>query len=314
MPADIKAKFDQQPFEGKYEYICLDQPPWARERDDEDDDDDENEEPLDSGEKLFEKPASEHPDHKWILMRESLELLSDNCKETMQRDPDNFGMYVYNDYFWYAVIDLIERLCKSADTANKANDVHKLWAIVAAMGHFLNHGNDADRIQALTLIVGRTVLTALENVRQVGELHKNSKFKDLGLVMALYVNFSAERGGISVERTLDDNANTDWVKTIVAYALKADINITEIGVAGIEDLIENMDVDAFDQEKPNWKLSTSLNTFWRKYHTDAPIMGGGHFNITKWSRAERAEHAFDKEDPLKDFSEKDIKSGKLMPA
>ena len=59
---------------------------------------------------MFDKPAKDHPDHKHIFTKATLELLSDNVKETAQRDPDNFGMYVYNDFFNYAVLDLIEEL------------------------------------------------------------------------------------------------------------------------------------------------------------------------------------------------------------
>lgn len=36
------------------------------------------------------------------------------------------------------------------------------------------------------------------------------------------------------------------------------------------------------------------------------------FNILQMSRAERAGHAFDKKDPLAEFSEKDLKAGNLM--
>lgn len=55
------------------------------------------------------------------------------------------------------------------------------------------------------------------------------------------------------------------------------------------------------------------NDYMKHHRTDGPAMGGPCFNIMQWSRDERAEYAFDNEDPLKDISEADIKSGKLMP-
>ena len=43
MPADIKTKFDKQPFEGPYEYVCLNKPKGADEDSDEDERDSEDE-------------------------------------------------------------------------------------------------------------------------------------------------------------------------------------------------------------------------------------------------------------------------------
>lgn len=39
-------------------------------------------------------------------------------------------------------------------------------------------------------------------------------------------------------------------------------------------------------------------------------IGGHHYDITKWTRAERAKHAFDKKDPLSDEIVKGLKEGK----
>lgn len=129
---DIKTKFLQTPFDGKYEYVCFDPPSWANEDDGESDEEEE-----DSGDesnenngkdKMFNKPAKDHSGHKYIFMKATLELLSDNCRETTQRDPDNFDMYVYNDFLNYAVLDLVEELVglkSSVNNAEQQNQKHK---------------------------------------------------------------------------------------------------------------------------------------------------------------------------------------------
>jgi hypothetical protein len=43
-------------------------------------------------------------------------------------------------------------------------------------------------------------------------------------------------------------------------------------------------------------------------------LGGEKFNILKFSRKERAEHAFDGKDPLAQFPEKDLREGNVMLA
>lgn len=40
--------------------------------------------------------------------------------------------------------------------------------------------------------------------------------------------------------------------------------------------------------------------------------GGDEYNILRMPRMERAKLAFDKKDPLKDFSDKDLREGNLM--
>lgn len=43
-------------------------------------------------------------------------------------------------------------------------------------------------------------------------------------------------------------------------------------------------------------------------------IGGDEYNIMKWTREERAEAAFDKKDPLADFTDEQIASGNLVLA
>ena len=38
-------------------------------------------------------------------------------------------------------------------------------------------------------------------------------------------------------------------------------------------------------------------------------IGGDRYDLTKWSREERAEHAFDKKDPLAEFTDEQIEAG-----
>lgn len=99
-----KAQFEQSSFEGKYEYACIGKPPWAEEIDDDVD-----------GEKsklVWKKPASEHPEWKWVMLRESFDLLDTAHKDTDHRDPDVFGMYIYNDFLGYGIIEVLENMVR----------------------------------------------------------------------------------------------------------------------------------------------------------------------------------------------------------
>lgn len=50
---------------------------------------------------------------------------------------------------------------------------------------------------------------------------------------------------------------------------------------------------------------------YKELHTPNKKLGGEHYNILKMTRAQRASYAFDKKDPLAQFSEEDNKSGNL---
>lgn len=105
---DAKTQFSQRAFEGQYSYICIDRPLWGRE--DADDPELEHDElPEDEeSDRLWQKPAAEHPEWKWVLLKESFEMLNEWCRLAQYCDPDSFGMYVFNDFHGYGLIEILE--------------------------------------------------------------------------------------------------------------------------------------------------------------------------------------------------------------
>jgi hypothetical protein len=78
------------------------------------------------------KPASEHPREKWIFTNAGVAKWIALKHGTTVRDPDNFEMHVYNDFFGYAVMELVENLLMDFDEA--AGDWKMQWAICEATG------------------------------------------------------------------------------------------------------------------------------------------------------------------------------------
>lgn len=96
-----------------HEYICVESPYWCTADVDDENEDDEDEE--DDGEQrnkveMFPKPAEEHPEWKWIMMWQSWTSLTDYMTRASYTDPDLFDMYIYNDFHWYGLAELIENL------------------------------------------------------------------------------------------------------------------------------------------------------------------------------------------------------------
>lgn len=101
-----KAQFEQSSFEGQYEYACIGKPSWAEENDEDRDGDGEQ------SRLVWRKPSSEHPEWKWVMLRESFDLLDAAHKDVDKRDPDVFGMYIYNDFLGYGIIEVLENMVR----------------------------------------------------------------------------------------------------------------------------------------------------------------------------------------------------------
>lgn len=54
------------------------------------------------------KLAEEHRGWGWTIMVGAWKQLCETCVRASKCDPDNFDMYVYNDYYGYAIGDIIE--------------------------------------------------------------------------------------------------------------------------------------------------------------------------------------------------------------
>jgi hypothetical protein len=139
-----------------YEYICICAVPWDRSEDDDDDEEESDEEDddeeddaegngttkkpkksaCDGGETcICQKPAAEHPDHKFILTRAGFYNFLTQRTMTQLRCPDLFGMYIYNDYFGYGILEVLENLV--LDYLEADGDWREQWVVCQTIVWFL---------------------------------------------------------------------------------------------------------------------------------------------------------------------------------
>lgn len=99
-----------------YEYILMERPQYDMEAEEESKPANErrSEEEL---EREWEKEresvghdvaAASKPDHKWVIMRGAWIDYANTMREASYRSPDNFNMYIYNDFEGYGILELIE--------------------------------------------------------------------------------------------------------------------------------------------------------------------------------------------------------------
>jgi hypothetical protein len=58
------------------------------------------------------QPANEHPEGKWAVLMKTWKTFIDYRRRAKYCDPDNFGMYIYNDFCGKGYMELIENLVR----------------------------------------------------------------------------------------------------------------------------------------------------------------------------------------------------------
>ena len=182
--------------------------------------------------------------------------------------------------------------------------------------------DDGERSGQTHQVLGTALLTTLHLISQAGELKQDSKYCDLGLVMALWLKLSFQPADIPME-----DEDLYWRPCVVAYAKKASIDLLKQQIAGIEESVEALKDAAAEAELDGngdvWKWNKRVCRSCGLEHVsrltvpqfkDLNPRGGNSHNIMMWIRQQRASAAFDGKDPLKDFSAKDLKEGNIMVA
>ncbi|KAK4119562.1 hypothetical protein N657DRAFT_581472 [Parathielavia appendiculata] len=325
-----------------YKFVCMCQPPFPNGEDDEDEEDEENEDAetsdksakrpkCDGGETcLCDKPAAEHPDHVWKFSAAGKIKFFTLQTQCMLRYPDMFNMYTFNDHEGYGVLEVIQNLILDFEEA--ADNYKEQWAVCEALAMFLatdlaapvTRIDDSDTVDDTYQLIGRLFMSMLAQLEGKKLLTKDSEIINLGLVMALFMDFA--RGARDYGLLEDSNEESlgpakdkkKWEphafdNQILTYARKYDISLV-----GPHDIKKTIDAADGDVDLPAEKSVTGkadpfgFTKSLKKYKSDrggitaflagnksskTPI-GGDHLDITTWSSAKRKSKAFDKKDPL----------------
>ena len=137
--ADAKVQLAIQNPVKAYSFVCMCQPPFSTGDFDEEDEEDDDKPRCDGGKTcLCDKPAADHPDHKWKLSVAGRAKFYAQRIHCDLRDPDNFHMYTCNDHSAYGVLEVVQNLLLDFDEA--ANNWKDQWAVCEALAFLLNTG------------------------------------------------------------------------------------------------------------------------------------------------------------------------------
>jgi len=307
---------------------------------DDDDDDDEEEEEEDPEPKprcdggktcLCDKPIADHPDHPWKFSTAGKTKFLVQHTMCDLRDPDNFGMYTFNDHMAYGVLEVLQNLF--LDYNNAADNVKEQWAICEALALFMACGrgmnmcmiDDGSLFEETLLLVGRLFLSMLARLEREKLLSKDSEILNIGTVMAMYMmipeqnddgfNQTSPKESIGPKKDKKTWQPEEFPSHILACARRYDIPL--LGPHNIDELIEQANPDAdlpvvesnagpkadpFGWEKALKRYSTDYRgvtqMLSKRRKAGKGAIGGDALDITTWTSAERKEFNFDGRDPF----------------
>ncbi|EMD96041.1 hypothetical protein COCC4DRAFT_122583 [Bipolaris maydis ATCC 48331] len=175
-------------------------------------------------------PPEKHPEHKWVIMREAFNKRDLLARKAHYCNPDNFGMYIYNDWASWGILEIAENMMIEFNKAYQSKAPTRLediWVVISTVGIWLNDGEhmsllisgEGDDVLTFIGLLGCALLTTLAAVEKAGELKPDSRFLDLTLVMAYYIEISYDLPAYGVEGDC-----VGWRKHLVRYFEKGNLD------------------------------------------------------------------------------------------
>ncbi|KAJ3565697.1 hypothetical protein NPX13_g7410 [Xylaria arbuscula] len=282
------------------------------------------------------KPVAANPEHPWVISWAGFKKFRNQFIHNFVRDPEHFGMYMYNDFAAYGSLEVLENLLLDFEEAEKEQrgGWREQWAVCEAAVHWLLHGtgqafcmaDDGEKVQEAARLVGRMFLTMLAQLDEQGLVGDATAVQSLGCTMAMYMELASAWRAQSVLEEDDRKSYNKKLKfqpdyfedAVLTYANKRGVTLQ--GPKDIEELMAQAvgDIELPEKgAKDPWGWNAALKTFTKNHGASysarsARKIGGDHHDVTTLSSAERKAASFTKKDP---FSKKDlenIKNGMIL--
>lgn len=127
--------------------------------------------------------------------------------------------------------------------------------------------DDGERVNQTASLIGRVVLTVLNEIDLKGWLGPDSIIKDLAIIISLYLEWSSDLPEFGLD--WDDFS---WRPQLVQYANKAGIDLVTAGIFGTQDEVNKLEAEEFGSvgekfgklkgaaKSDRWKWKGSVST------------------------------------------------------
>ncbi|KAF9450139.1 hypothetical protein P691DRAFT_495711 [Macrolepiota fuliginosa MF-IS2] len=252
-------------------------------------------------------------------------ILLDLLDKAETRNPDAFDMYIYNDYFPYAIHNLIESTFGTVKSkVNKKDWVEAFYAIEALTVFFEFEStwttcDDGDLTRSTDKLYGALLLTILKGLKDTNQL-TTEVFPNLESILSAAYTFGELMKTISCKSEYTTAckaiANSLFKETTAADRALYEARLRE-HVASLEDPDESKEVlegveeylKKVKKEKVVWYMkgkigkaeikNTGLTKAWNDYRGKAPpvpFRGPPEWDLSKWTEKDKKAFSFDADD------------------
>ncbi|KXN89521.1 hypothetical protein AN958_05683 [Leucoagaricus sp. SymC.cos] len=252
-------------------------------------------------------------------------MLYDLLKKAQNRNPDAFDMYIYNDYYPYAIHNLIESSFAVIKSKVSKKEWKEAFYAIEALTVFFEFESvwttcdDGDLTQATNKLYGALLLEILKGL-QSNEQLSSEVFPNLENVLHTAFTFGENMKDISCKSEYTTYckavANKLFKGTTAANRALYEARLRE-HAESIEDaeekssILEDIDeyVKGVKSEKTVWYMkgkigkdeikTTGLARAWSEYKGNAPTVpfkGPPEWDLTRWSEEDKKPFSFDSMD------------------
>ena len=143
---------------------------------------------------------------------------------------------------------------------------------MSTLAHWINNGettdpwfmvDDGDRVNEVSQLIGRAFISLLHLLDLDGHLKPDSEFRDLELVMSLYLKWSEDQLA-DIRDELGDEDGNDLRATIALYAKKGGLDLANNGCYGMKPILDQLYEDKPETLKASragdrWKWSKTVS-------------------------------------------------------
>ncbi|KAL5482522.1 hypothetical protein ACEPAI_9116 [Sanghuangporus weigelae] len=115
-----------------------------------------------------------------LIHKASFERLWKLFEQARNRDPDRHNLYIYNDYYGYAILDLVDKTLSSINTHVSKKQWLDAWRALDALSKFSDmccswlNVDDGDRVRATEGAHGALLITTIRGLEEAGQLNEET--------------------------------------------------------------------------------------------------------------------------------------------
>jgi len=231
----------------------------------------------------------------WVMSKPGTALYEEMGDRAEHCDPDREGLYIYNDFLSYGLLEVLETAVvpwmKEWKKKRAQRRPEQLWFHIESLVGYLHGGNDCwymadcgERVEKLIEVMSSMITETFRILAEENLFTPTSPILNITLVAAMALHWSPP----------DDSP---WVPGLKKFLHQHNI----IPSLGPPDLLEKMgekgDRDFLEGwEKEEEMESVDMKALLKEYEKECPhSIGGNRYDLRKMSTREKAKYSLDRE-------------------